>query len=197
MKPFFPCLILTLASTAGLHAENKPEAAKQPQMRDAATHESLARKLRWAEQNDPMKAMPSSEGEDPSKVNRPQDLLEQSDIISFNGLATLVPKRAILATPKDYRERLGMKPGARIVGWADFFAANRGWITTMEVSRAQAEGNEALAEDSRERISKSSNLIVATFLGGPISVLPPKAETTAPAADGTQPEPKPEPSARP
>jgi hypothetical protein len=197
MKPYLSCLFLQAAALGALHANAQPEAAKQPVMRDAATHESLARKLRWAEQNDPMKAMPKSEGEDPSKVNRPQDLLEQSDIISFNGLATLVPKRAILATPQDHRERLAMQPGAKIVGWADFFAANRGWITTVEVSRAQAEGNQALAEDLREKIGKSRNLVVATFLGGPISVLPPKTEPAAAAADGAKPESKPEPAARP
>lgn len=65
-----------------------------------------------------------------------------------------------------------MQPGAKIVGWSDFFTANRGWITTVEVSRVQAEGNLAIAEETQERIGKSRNLVVATFMGGPISVLP-------------------------
>jgi hypothetical protein len=39
----------------------------------------------------------------------------------------------------------------------------------------QAEGNKALAEEVSSRIGKSSNLVVATYQGGPISVLPLKA----------------------
>lgn len=153
-------------------------AAEPPRFREAATHEQLALKLRKAEQHDPMKKLQQSTGEDPSKVNRPVNLLEQSDIVCFNGLATLVPKRAILATPSRYKDCLKMQPGSRIVGWADFYAANRGWITTVEVSRVQAEGNEQIAEEIRLRIGKSANLVVATLMGGPISVLPLKQPET-------------------
>ena len=109
-----------------------------------------------------------------TKPNRPQDLLSQSDILCFDGLATLVPKHAIMQIPETCAERLKIQPGAKIVGWADFFAANRGWITTIEISRVQAEGNEPVAEDTRKMMTQCRNLIVATYLGGPISLLPPK-----------------------
>jgi hypothetical protein len=105
-------------------------------------------------------------------VNRPKSLLDQSDIICFGNFATLVPKRAILQIPKNLAGRIQIKPGVTIQSWSDFFAANRGWITSVEVSRTQAEGNAPIAEETATRISKSSNLIVATYLGGPISVLP-------------------------
>jgi hypothetical protein len=65
-----------------------------------------------------------------------------------------------------------LEPNAKIVSWADFFAANRGWISTVEVSRVQAEGNKPLAEESQKFMSTSRNLVVATYQGGPISVLP-------------------------
>ena len=176
MKPFLTVLLsaVPLASSLVTAAEQKPK------FRDAATHEQLARALRYAESIDPMKKLEAAEGDDPSKVNQPANLLEQSDIICFNGLATLVPKRAILATPANYKQRLAMQPGARIVGWSEFHAANRGWVTTVEVSRVQAEGNKAIAEETLEQIAKSTNLVVATYLGGPISVLPlkvPEPET--------------------
>ena len=45
----------------------------------------------------------------------------------------------------------------------------------MEVSRPQAEGNVPIDPKIAESIAKSSNLVVATYQGGPISVLPPKA----------------------
>lgn len=179
MKYLTSITLLALSPLAPGEAKPQP----QPRFRDVVTHEQLARALRKTEQKDPMKDLVQASGEDPSKVNQPVNLLEQSDIVCFGGLATLVPKRAILATPTNHKNRLSMQPGVRVVGWSEFFAANRGWITTVEVSRIQAEGREAIGEETQERIAKSRNLIVATYMGGPISVLAPKepekTETTS------------------
>ena len=141
-------------------------------MQEAVTHEQLVLVRSKSDHLDPMKLLAEAQGADPSVVNRPKSLLDQSDIISFGNFATLVPKRAILQIPKNLAGRIQIKPGVTIQSWSDFFAANRGWITTVEVSRTQAEGNAPIAEETATRISKSSNLIVATYLGGPISVLP-------------------------
>ncbi|MEI7910415.1 MAG: hypothetical protein WCK77_12320 [Verrucomicrobiota bacterium] len=153
--------------------------AEAPVMRDAATEEQLVLAQRNASQLDPMKNMAPAKPVDPATLNRPQDLLSQSDILCFDGIATLVPKHAILQIPENFTNRLKITPAAQIVGWADFFAANRGWITTVEISRVQAEGNEPVAEDTRKLLAKSRNLVVATYQGGPISLLPPKAPPAA------------------
>ena len=145
-----------------------------PPMRDAATHDELALKYRKTLQADPMAQLKSVKGADPTLVNQPQDLVKSSDILCFNGAATLIPKKAILKMPKSLEARLKYLPGSKIQSWADFFAMNRGWITTVEVSRVQAEGNKPLDEAVAERVNKSTNLVVATYMGGPISVLPPK-----------------------
>ena len=171
--------------------------AEAPAMRDAATHDQLVMKLRQAEQNDPMKHLSAAKGANPAAVYQPKDILSESDIISFQGVATLVPKRAILRIPKNYQDRIAMQPGVQIVSWADFFAANRGWITTVEVSRTQAEGNLALPDETHKQITKSGNLVVATYMGGPISVLPlkepkakdPKGSTTTTPTEPTTTEP--------
>lgn len=173
MKTTLPLLTIAAVSLVSATASEKLP------MRDAATHEELTLALRHADQNDPMKEFKKHEGEDPSVVNRPKDLLSESDIISFNGMATLVPKRAILQTPKNLTDRIKLAPGVQIVSWLDFYTANRGWITTVEVSRVQAEGNKPLAEETHEHMSKSTNLIVATYQGGPISVLPLKQPEAA------------------
>ena len=163
------------------------QVAAKPRMRDAATHEQLSLAMRKAEQADPMRHLTPAKGADPTLVNQPQDILATSDIICFNGDATLVPKRAIMSMPNNLKDRMKFLPGSKIMGWADFYAKNRGWITTIEVSRAQAEGNKALDEETSKKISKSTSLIVATYQGGPISVLPPKvpAEGAAPAPTPT------------
>lgn len=162
-----PCTLWVLASLAS------PSWSQQATtMRDAATHDQLALTYRQFAQQNPMREMQPSKGVDPSTVNRPKDIVSESDVICFNGMATLVPKRAILNLPASMKDRLVFQPGVKLVGWMDFYAANRGWINTVEVSRVQAEGNKALNEEIAERIGKSRNLVVATYLGGPISVLP-------------------------
>lgn len=140
--------------------------------RDAATHEQLTVVYQQSQQVDPMRNLKPMFGPDPSVLNRPKDILTESDIVCFRKFATLVPKRAILMIPKNYFDRIHLQPGAIIQGWADFYSANRGWITTVEVSRAQAEGNVPIADQTFRQMSLSGNLVVATYLGGPISVLP-------------------------
>lgn len=163
---FIPLLIVTLLPA--VQAEN----VGAPKMRDASTHDQLVLAYRNASNADPMRTLKAAKGSDPSIVNQPKDLVSDSDILCFGGIATLVPKRAILHIPPKLADRLKFQQGSQIQSWSDFFALNRGWITTVEVSRAQAEGNKAIAEEISERIGKSSNLVVATYLGGPISVLP-------------------------
>ncbi len=146
---------------------------KKRVVRDAAWHQAMAQKRRAAQANNPLANYKVVEGEDATPVHQPVDIVDNSDIISFNGLTTLVPKRAILTIPESVQNRIGKHtPGHRIVAWKEFLHANRGWITTMEVSRAQAEGRQPFNEIATERISKSSSLMVATYQGGPISVLP-------------------------
>lgn len=145
---------------------------KKPVFREAANHQSLALKSRRAP--NPLKNMTALEGKDPTKENQPVNLIEQSDIICFNGMATLVPKRAIISTPERYKSRCKYVEGAKIVSWTDFYSRNRGWITSLEVTRKQAEGNDLIDEKVSEHIQKSGKLIVATYQGGPISMLPPK-----------------------
>ena len=165
-----PCTLFVCAAVV-LPAMSQP-AAPAIQMRDVASHQEVLAARRLALQTDPMQHLATVTGEDPSKANQPTDILAESDIISFRGMATLVPKRAILQTPQAYAGYLKMEAGAKFVSWLEFYAANRGWITTVEVSRAQAEGNEPVAEETQKFLSTNRNLVVATYKGGPISVLP-------------------------
>jgi hypothetical protein len=159
-------------------------ATVQAEMRDAATHEQLALIHRSASQNDPARKFAPTQGPDPSVARPMKSLISESEIVCFNGMATLVPKRAILQTPKNMADRLKYVAGAKLLSWADFYAANRGWITTVEVSRIQAGGNAPIAEDTRKHMSKSANLIVATYQAGPISVSPLKIPEDKPTTAG-------------
>ncbi len=152
------------------------------EMRDIASHEQLSQRLRASEQRDPMKNLAPAEGEDPSKAARPADLLATSEVLCFNGVATLVPKGAVLAVPANLKARTGFQAGARIVPWQQFYVNNRNWLSTAEVSFEQAAGRKELPEGLRNQLEESRTIIVATMRQGPISVNPfePPAEDADP-----------------
>lgn len=151
-------------------------------MRDAATSDELSARLRRVQSEDPMKKFTPSEGKDPSKENQPQDLLSRSDMLSHDGLATLVPKGSILVTPPLHAAKVGMKDGLKIVTWLEFLAVNRGWVTTQEITLPQAEGKTPLSDAVSENLRRSTTVVVATLQGGPISKLAPQPTATEPAA---------------
>ncbi len=166
-----------LGSLVLVSAANGQLVKGNPPMRDAATHEDL-RVMRERDDADPMNQGVPVKAHDPDRVWLPEDLLARSEVLSFQGFSTLVPKGAILHVPAALQERLRKVKGSELQTWAEFFAANRGWILTHEVSRAQAGGRVPLDPQAVAGFQNSSYLIVATMKGGPISMLPPKEGTT-------------------
>lgn len=173
-------LIATTLLAAGPALAQKK--AARPVMRDAATHEQLTEVARKAAEKKTEPVFQPKEGIDPAKANQPADLISRSDILCFNGIATLVPKRAVLHIPKSMAGRIGMQDGAKIVTWPDFITKNRAWITTSTVSRPQAEGNQPLSEATVKSFAKESRVVIAVYQECPISVLPLKAPETETAA---------------
>lgn len=152
--------------------------AAPPKFRDAATADDLANRARQQLNHNPLAKLDARKTEDgktakdPTKENPVKDLISTSDFLSFGELSTLIPKRALLHVPEKYQGRIKFEKGSRLVIWPVFHRANRGWIKTMEVTRGQAQGVEAFDEKVAENLAKSSMVVVATYKGGPISVLP-------------------------
>lgn len=158
-----------------LHGQAEP---KKPAFRDAATSESLTEKYRQTTTNGPTKKFKEATGEDASVKQKVGNLLDNSEFITYNGNTTLVPKNAIVQIPAKYKDRINNhKPGSKILSWADFYTLNRGWISTVEVTLAQAKGETPVSPELMETLNKKGNLVVAVLKNGPISVRPPKAET--------------------
>lgn len=173
-------LLLTVIS---LVAISNGENLGRPPMRKAPTNEELVLRLRQSEKEmaEMKESRTLSSTADPTVTHQPADFISSSQILCYNGALTFVPKLAVLQFPKNYEDRLKAQPKARIQNWQDFYAANIGWITTVEVSKIQAQGRQALSEDTSVHISKCGKLVVATFNGHPISVHPvptPKPVTT-------------------
>lgn len=182
MKPPVASFLAIILAFPALCAEAPP--AGTVVMREIVTHDQIVEAARKAKEDNPLPVFTPVEGADPTVVNRPQGLLERSDILCYLGKMTLVPKRAIIHAPKDVADRVGMKEGCEIGSWLDFLNANRGWIRTVPVTRAQAEGREPMSEDTIKSFAKEKRLVVATYQDGPISVMPLKVPPPAPGAPG-------------
>ncbi len=185
-----PAILLLLLVHPLMGEPAKPKVA----FRDAATNESLTTAYREASKKDPLGKFEKSEGADPSVVNKVGNLLDNSELITFNGNTTLVPKNAIIRIPEMYKSRINnYKQGSKILSWVDFYRLNRGWISTIEVSFTQAKGLATVSGKEMDTLNESGNLVVAVLRNGPISVLPLKTDTDkenpeATKLGGTKPE---------
>ncbi len=168
MKIYNKTLILfTCLSLGGASAE--------AQMRDVVTHDELSQKLRMAQQKDPIRNTGPAIGkkdEDPAKLTAERSLLKASTTIAYGGYLTFVPKRAVLCIPEKYKTRLEVPSNVKLKTFGDFLQTNRGWIRTIEVTAEQAKGHVPFSEKVAEALSESSQVVIATYKGGPISVLP-------------------------
>ena len=156
-------------------------AAETIVIRDAPTNEQMVmqiHKAQLAASQNTVKEAPVSQ--DVSKMSKPVSLMDRSTILSFGGKLTLVPKGAIMEYSEKYADRLTKSPGAQVVDFPIFAAANRGWLSTYEVSFEQARGRVPVDPEAKALMKKSGNVVVATFRGSPIQIMPP-----VPAADAT------------
>jgi hypothetical protein len=141
-------------------------------MRDAVRHEDIAARQQQDREKATNAVAATESTVDPSKTNKPPTLMSRSEILCFEGIAALVPKRAVINKPKAMEDRLVLSEGVRLVSWEEFYNANRGWLKTMEVSRKHAEGKEPLSEEDAKTLQGSAAVVVAVHHGAPISVLP-------------------------
>jgi len=176
MKTCLSTLALIGLLTMTLSAETTaPRFEKSTKMRDAVRHEDLAQKLKMSAHNDPIRNLGPAMGkvdEDPAKRVTDRDLVKESTVLNYRGFLTLVPKRAVIHTPANYENRFKPSDDVQVQSWADFFKGNRGWIRTLEVSREQAMGLAPMDEAIMTALQESTQVVVATFKGGPISVMP-------------------------
>lgn len=169
-------LALTLASCAIsslLRAQN-PQTART--IRDAPTNQQMLLQFRKAQEENAERSTPTAAvSQSPSKMKAADNLLDRAAFLSFRGTMTMVPKGAIIEISEDYADRLHRTAGARLMDFPTFAAANRSWLSTYEVSFAQAQGKQPINDDAKTHMKKNGNVVVATFRGNPIEVMPPAA----------------------
>ena len=156
-------------------------------MRDSPTEEQLNLKLKEVQQHAAGSTYVAPTVGGKGSENTSQDLWQSSEILCFGDAMTLVPKHAVIQVPKNLAARLKLGSGAQLVTWSNFYPANRSWITTVEVSVEQAEGKVPLSVQTKELMTKSGKVVVATYDGNPISVLPTSAPATPTTSVPTKP----------
>jgi hypothetical protein len=163
-----------------LAAGSGPLAAQETRViRDAPSNQEMLMQFRKAQEASAKRAEPAAAVSQSSSQMKPADnLLDRAAFISFGGTMTMVPKGAIIEISEAYADRLRRTAGARLMDFPAFAAANRSWLSTYEVSFVQAQGKQPINEDAKAHMKKNGNVVVATFRGNPIEVLPP-VETPA------------------
>jgi hypothetical protein len=145
-----------------------------PVMSEPVSAEELSNRLRHARQHDPIRKLvpPGNPGSDPSRGMHGRDLIAESTVLNYGGLMTLVPKRSVLHLPEALESRVGTKDGAEFQPWSKFFEVNRSWLHAEPVTRERALGKTPFSAEERNALRSSGKIIIATYKGGPISVLP-------------------------
>jgi hypothetical protein len=171
-------------SLAQESADKKPGATV---MSEPVSAEELSNRLRHARQNDPIRKLvpPGNPGSDPSRGTHGRDLIAESTVLNHGGLMTLVPKRAVLHLPEALKSRVGTRDGAELQPWAKFFEVNRSWLHAEPVTRERALGKTPFSAEETKALRSSGKIIIATYEGGPISVLP--AAFATESSDGERP----------
>lgn len=105
-------------------------------------------------------------------------LYKNSHIIVNRGQHTIIPKKSILVLPEHLKSRVVNKPSGEFILWPDFKRSNQDWIWTLEVSLNQAKGITPLPKKKIKDLEKLNRVVVALYLGNPVSVLPPKRKDT-------------------
>jgi hypothetical protein len=140
-----------------------------PAARDAATESSLQREMQKS------KRLADYKGAFEAAPEVAPDLtpsLYKKSIILFDGdNHTVVPMGAVLALPAGYRNRIIDKPEGEFLFWSTFLEKNKKWVGAWEVPMAMARGDAEMSKSVMKQIANDTRVLVATYKGGPITVL--------------------------
>lgn len=100
-------------------------------------------------------------------------LWTNSIILADDEKFTLVPVGSILHLPAELRVHVAASPKGEFTFWPSFLKRNTAWLAAREVSLSLSRGNAQEAKALLKSLSYDKHLIVATYKGGPITILEP------------------------
>ncbi len=100
-------------------------------------------------------------------------LWTNSIILADGEKFTLVPVGSILHLPAELRGHVAAKPQGDFTFWPSFLKRNAAWLAAKDVPLSLSRGNAQEAKALLKSLSYDKRLIVATYKGGPITILEP------------------------
>ncbi len=100
-------------------------------------------------------------------------LAELSQFLGEGGSFVILPKGSVIHSPEGAQVQILKSPQGQVTTWAEFLVAHRAWLTTCEVSQPQIRGEQPFTDEERAAFKKGGKVVVATFRGNPVTVLPP------------------------
>lgn len=170
MRPPFSILLALVLIPAISSGNPSPGSGTFPKNTGPSTAERItdaefiARRAASADAANPVRHQPA----------RPKGygLLEMSAILHHGQQMVFLPKDSILHCPQEHEARRSGTVTGRPVDWITFLAANRSWLATFEVTREQIIGQKPVPPEIRDRFARGKSVVVATFQGGPVTVIP-------------------------
>jgi hypothetical protein len=167
-------LLGVIATTGMLHAQQARDVIREETLRQQVTATPTLKSHLSA------KARPLTNQAPPVQSS----LWRNSIILSDGEKFTLVPVGSILHLPSELRARVIAKPQGDFTFWPSFLQRNAAWLAAKEVSLKLSRGNAQEANALLKSLSHDPHLVVATYKGGPITILEP-----ASASPGVKPTP--------
>ncbi|MEO7101626.1 MAG: hypothetical protein ABI162_19910 [Luteolibacter sp.] len=96
-------------------------------------------------------------------------LEQNSEFISFEASATLLPAHAIIHVPEKLRSHVTPGLKGKFMAWQEFAARYRAVVTTFDVTLDEASGKTPLKPERIESLRKLDVIAVAVLNGAPIS----------------------------
>ena len=132
-----------------------------------------------------LQALRENRGATKSKITtkkpRTFGFLEMSDFVTDGTDTVILPKGSVLFCPEKHSKRILKAPKGKIISFNAFIAANRNWITTLEVSPQRIRGNEPITDEERVNLEKAGKIVISTMRQNPVTVIKkPKVEVAKP-----------------
>jgi len=106
-----------------------------------------------------------------------RSMFDGMTVLGSTGEWTIVPSNAFLAKSAILSNYVLDKPNGNYVQWSEFSSRNRAWLNSHEVTIGTIKGEDPITEEQLETFAKSRKVIVATYNGSPVSVLPPQPKS--------------------
>ena len=166
-------LAASLIGADGLKGKENSRPASAPSKRPTSESIIDTREQRDQENED----REISESQIPIKKPRNSDSsrgksIRRSTFLGSGNAWARIPDGSVIYIPAHLKQKIIKKPQGKVLSWRNFYKKNHGWIHLHSVDIQQARGLETISPDVIKAYQSMGKLVVASYHGAPISVIP-------------------------